>query len=324
MISNIFILASSRSGSTLLNSILNEHQSIIGLNELHYFDKINTSPNKILNKDLIISYSSKLFSIYNRDSWANIDDRDINDANKFISSLNHTQINGFQLYRKFTAYISNINNVNYIVDQTGKYIHFFKGIRSNLENAKFIYIYRDPRAVMLSQKFRWKIRFRGSKNVPLIDSARTFANYHPITISYLWNLDNNILDESNSSILFVSYEDLIESPSKQIKLICNFLGINFDKKMLKIKQITSSHISDGVKTGFVRDNISTWKNKLSKTEIWINQKINSLLMEKLNYKKIDIYPNILHLLFIILYFPIHIILMIIINFKNVLSVFKKK
>ena len=109
-----------------------------------------------------------------------------------------------------------------------------------------------------------------------------------------------------------------------VKLICKFLGINFDKKMLKIKQITSSHISDGVKTGFVRDNISTWKNKLSKTEIWINQKINSLLMEKLNYKKIDIYPNILHLLFIILYFPIHIILMIIINFKNVLSVFKKK
>ena len=37
----VFIIGSSRSGSTLLNDVSNKHSKIIGMNELHYFDQIN-------------------------------------------------------------------------------------------------------------------------------------------------------------------------------------------------------------------------------------------------------------------------------------------
>lgn len=44
---------------------------------------------------------------------------------------------------------------------------------------------RDPRDVLLSQKYKWKIRFLGANNIPYREVLRCWANYHPIAIAKL-------------------------------------------------------------------------------------------------------------------------------------------
>ena len=44
---------------------------------------------------------------------------------------------------------------------------------------------RDPRAVILSQRGKWTVAKK--LGLPLKEIIRSFFNYHPITMSILWN-----------------------------------------------------------------------------------------------------------------------------------------
>ena len=321
----VFIIGSSRSGSTLLNDALNKHSKIIGMNELHYFDQINSKPGKNISKKLIIKYFARLYATQEKDHWIEVSEKDIKKAEIFLDSLNKHAINGFELYSKFTELTAKNANAEVAVDQTGKYIFYFNSISKAYPNSKFIYIYRDPRAVLYSQKFRWKIRMRGSQNVPRIDSIRTFINYHPFTMSWLIYKNSMIAEKikNKENVYFICYEDLINQPGKEIKNICRFLNINFEENMLDVALITSSHKSNNSGQGFMKENINRWNNKLSKTEIWINQTINARFINKPAYCKINVSPNPVLLFMWIILYPFHVLGVILINYKNILRVFGK-
>jgi|SaaInlStandDraft_6_1057023.scaffolds.fasta_scaffold93140_1 omega-hydroxy-beta-dihydromenaquinone-9 sulfotransferase len=295
------------------------------MNELHYFDQINSKPEKDISRKLLIKYFARLYATQEKNHWIEVSEKDIEKAEIFLDSLNKNVINGFQLYFKFTELTAKNANAEITVDQTGKYIFYINSISKGYPDSKFIYIYRDPRAVLYSQKFRWKIRMRGSPNVPEIDSIRTFINYHPFTMSWLMYKINMIAEKikSKENVYFICYEDLIVQPEREIKNICRFLNVNFEENMLDVSLITSSHNSDNSGQGFIKENINRWKKRLSKTEIWINQIINARFINNQDYYKINVFPNLVLLLMWIILYPIHVLGVILINYKNILRVFGK-
>ena len=321
----VFIIGSSRSGSTLLNDALNKHSKIIGMNELHYFDQINLKPRNNVSKKLSLEYFARLYATQEKDHWTEVSEKDVEKAEILLKSLNNNTANGFQLYSKFTEITAKSANAEMTIDQTGKYIFYFNSISKGYPGAKFIYIYRDPRAVLFSHKFRWKQRMRGSPNVPLIDSIRTFINYHPITMSWLMYRINTIAQKikHKENVYFISYEDLIVKPEIELKNICRFLNVYYEENMLDVSLITSSHKSDNSRDGFIKENINRWEKRLSKTEIWINQKINSRFINNQAYYKANVFPNPGLLMMWIVLYPIHVLGVIIVNYKNILRVFGK-
>nr|MCR5854169.1 sulfotransferase [Thermodesulfobacteriota bacterium] len=91
------------------------------------------------------------------------------------------------VYKFFLYYETKKNKKEIPCEQTPRNLYYLKEIFENVPEAKVIYMLRDPRAVLLSQKNKWKMKFLGHKNMPLKEALRSWINYHPYTISKLWN-----------------------------------------------------------------------------------------------------------------------------------------
>ena len=67
----------------------------------------------------------------------------------------------------------------------------------------------------------------------------------------------------------VKFEDLVSKPEKSVRELCEFLGIEFDPKMLKPKQVHSSFASELI-IGFDKQALTRWRNHLKPwMKIWM-------------------------------------------------------
>ncbi len=191
---------------------------------------------------------------------------------------------------------------------------------------------RDPRNVLLSQKGKWKRRFLGAKNIPLLEALRAKVNYHPIIMSKLWRSAANIADSfsSDSRVCVVIFEDLLTNPATTIKNVCEFLRIPYHSGLLDIPRIGSSNATDNPEKRGVNTELAISFKKadgLSDTEIFWCQKINKNVMGKYGYAMHTVRPNLFKLLFDLLVLPLQLALALALNMRrmrNIFSTIKKR
>ena len=146
-----------------------------------------------------------------------------------------------EIFKIFLSHVSSKNQCKISCDHTPRNVFYVQEILKNFPEAKIINLVRDPRDILLSQKKKWKRRYFGASEIPLKESIRSFFNYHPITISKIWNAAiNTIKDNEDSRIKTIFFENFITNPEKIMKDICQFLEIGFDSNMLKVPNIGSS------------------------------------------------------------------------------------
>ena len=182
---------------------------------------------------------------------------------------------------------------------------------------------RDPRDVLLSQKGKWRQRFTG-KRVPLQESLRTWANYHPIVISKLWNSTVRTADKHamNQDMIVVRFEDLLNNPETEVSRICKFLGIAYDNEMLNVRHGGSSNVSVDINKRGISPSVSgRWKNGLNSTEVYWCQRINHLLMKKFGYECNHVSPNVLSLITSLLSLPFKLCLSLLLNVSRTKNIF---
>ena len=162
---------------------------------------------------------------------------------------------------------------------------YIKEILDRFPEAKVINMVRDPRDVLLSQKNKWKRRYFGASGIPFREAIRSYFNYHPITISKIWNtsIRHARKFKNHERLRIIKFEDLLLRPKNTIKELCLFLNINFDDEMLNIPNIGSStNIDIDSIDGLDKSKIGKWKEGgLSISEIYICQ--------KMCYKYINLY-----------------------------------
>ena len=125
---------------------------------------------------------------------------------------------------------------------------------------------RDPRDILNSQKNKWKRRFLGADDIPLVEAIRAWFNYHPITISLIWRSaiqEYKKFEQLDDNILAVKFEKFLGDSSGELKRICAFLDIEYDENMLKVPQIGSSDGRDSMIKGINQGRINSWKNSKS-------------------------------------------------------------
>lgn len=221
-----FLIGAERSGTTLLRLMLNGHPEISWLNEFEYaVDQINI-PNEWPEIKTYTDYLStnRIFLASEFELPKNCEYPDII-KNFLFQKLSRDQksIIGATCHR-----------------------HYDRLLRI-FPNARFIYLYRDPRDVSRSA-----IGMGWAGNV-------WYGVDRWIQAEQLWA---NVKDQLNksSSYIEISYEDLIITPEKTLSEICNFLNVNFDHNMLAYPEYTSYSTPD-IKL------IHQWKRKLSNYEI---------------------------------------------------------
>lgn len=330
--SSIFIAGNSRSGTTMMGRILGNNEKVFTFHELHFFEQLwdPQRDSENMSKEGAVVLFSKLISLQRQGYLQQrTPETFYSEAESVIGQMQQRLRHPF-VFEEFLLNESRINGKEIPCEQTPRNVFFINEILELYPNAKVVCMMRDPRDILLSQKNKWKRRFLGAKTIPLKESIRSWINYHPITISKLWNSSaSKIFSAQNlDRVHIVQFEQLIENPEAIIKLLCNFLGLNYSASMLAVPQVGSSTGSDQPETkGIRKDNTGGFINGLNNAEIFYCQRITRSMRQKFGYEDLKISNNYLMILWYALTFPVKIFFALLFNLRrtrNLINTIKRR
>jgi hypothetical protein len=284
----VFVTGASRSGTTMVSRILGNHSQILGLRELHYFGDL-CEPATVGRLDMraLTFLAARIFSRHARDVWgSDPTELELSKARELCESLAPEQRTGYGVFAASLACLATDAGKSIVCEQTPRNVFYAQNILANLPGAAFVHVVRDPRAVLASQKNRWKLRQLGARRVPLHETIRTWVNYHPVTMAKLWRnaTDAAIRLRGHHRVMLTRFEDLVADPEVHIRTICDFLEVSFEPVMSLIPKWGSSNVKHETdKKGLSKDVLDQWESVLSDGEVEIVEHITGELMSRFSY-----------------------------------------
>lgn len=225
----IFIVGCPRSGTTVLASLLNRHPNIASGTETHFFN-----------------YVAK-----NNYNWAHFDSESLSrllEESRVVDFIKLAELSKQEILNKFKNYdLSNIDSNLSYEEQSKKIIfnilmqsflehkhksRFCEKTPNHLQNvpeilklypqAKIIHLVRDGRDTVNSLL---KMPWRPSG---LVNNARFWSQY----IKLGSRIETKLKDHHQNNLLQIRYESLLENPEITLKIICKFIGEDFNQKIL--------------------------------------------------------------------------------------------
>jgi tetratricopeptide (TPR) repeat protein len=194
-----FMVGYPRSGTTLLENILNAHSQIETIEEKPTLDKI------------LEGFLAD------------------NMALKSLEELSQEEIKDLQVtyLTNRNKYVKNKNSI--IIDKLPLNIIHIGILYRIFPNAKFILSTRDVRDVALSCFFQ---------NFALNDAMANFLDWENTQeyLKELMPLGLSILEKYKIEYIIVEYEKLVESPYKQVKNIIKFLGLDWQESIKNYRE----------------------------------------------------------------------------------------
>jgi hypothetical protein len=289
----IFVVGNSRSGTTMMGRVLGGHRDVFTFNELHFFEQLwqPTKEPEALDARKAKELLTTLIA-YQRDGYyAQIKPWNyLDEAGTVINAINGP-MTAPAVFQAFINHECAKHNKTIGCDQTPRNLYYIEELLALYPEAQFVVMVRDPRDVLLSQKNRWKRRRLGAKGTPWWNALRTWAGYHPETISLLWRSGVAAGDrfKDDPRVCVLRFEDLLSNPEPQLKRVCESVGIGYDPAMLDVPRVGSSHQTDRpTERGLDPGAAGRWKQGgLTITELAVCQRIAAEHMARHGY---DIEP----------------------------------
>ncbi len=222
MAENVFILSMGRSGTTLLQNILDAHPTIVSPPESYFMLHLYT---KYKNKTVWSDQDIVQF----------IDDLYTDRPFRLVWKLERSEVEAsFKAAEKITSFAEACNVVRtsfhqaYKIDQlqilgdkNPSYTQFTKRIMRVYPKAKVIHMIRDP---------------RGTAN----GHIHTFKRTDILAIGTIWSYTNlrikRLSIQYPNQYYLLKYEDLVDNPKMVIQDLCTFLAIDFSEDMLAYRE----------------------------------------------------------------------------------------
>lgn len=317
----------------MMRRVLGNHPDVYMLEELHFFEQLWSTNDKHrkMSREEAEQLASRLLFIQREGYLTTMDlQKHANEAKAIIDSM---QVDLFphEVLGAFLFHETRKNGRSIPCEKTPQDVFYIAEILELFPDARIVNMVRDPRGVLLSQKRKWQRRAMGAGFMTKKEQRRLRINYHPITISKLWNSSIRAAAKykGHAQVHNVNFEQLVNASEAEVRSLCAFLGITFNANMLQIPQVGSSNEADkpdafGIKT----ERAGNWeKGGLNKAEIWFCQKICGENMHIYNYEVKPISANPFMILWYYLSFPVKIILAILFNLhrmKNIVEAIKRR
>ncbi len=282
-IKNIFGTGTMRSGGSLTSQIFSLNNKVQMFMETFYFFRHIFKQFKNLQK------LSTRYLIANEMSLRVKYRKNLNiDPNLILYNLIRDNVRDYStLYHSLgNSFLQSFGNKQIFGEYTnGEWRKIETFLNFDKHNIAF-QIIRDPRAIISSSK---KILF--TKNFSYLNVIFNWADaiYHYKKFSKNFN---------KSRFLPLKFEDLHLNPKMNIKKICDFTEVNFEKKYLddsywkknlsaQYNYINFSAYSKKRQSGFSKKHLNNWKKNLLSWEITIIEYLLKDLMDEFNYKRIS-------------------------------------
>jgi hypothetical protein len=272
MSKTIFLTGVGRSGTTLLQSMLNAHPEICFTPETHFIKnyivpslsgKIKFD-NQLLKDRLIVDKAIARLDV----DWRSVLEKSIiNDSEslaKFFKEI-------------FTLYITPFKKPHF-GDKDPMNAPFIPHVKKAFPDAYLIHIIRDPRDVILSRmKSDW------GKNTPFFMHVAEYQSHLKKALK-----DGN--KYFGQKYIEVYYENLLENPEKELQRICVSLGVDYSPEMMNYHHKSDKLVfgdekswKENVFKPVIKGNTQKWKKELSSTQVAKIEGGMEELMQKLGY-----------------------------------------
>jgi len=260
-LSPIFVIGSSRSGTTMFRLMLNKHSQLYIPNESHFLTPImdELPTDRPLSQQQLDRTIDIMIPFLEKRDW------DINKSGllKIAKDLQNPTLSAFidAIYKKLS------NNLRW-GDKTPMYLTEVGRLHNLFPHAQFIHVIRDGRDVCIScQKTGW----HGG-------TASNIANYWNKEV-YHGCMAGRALNRDQ--YIEISYEDLVLDTENTLKIVCDFLGTNFESSMLNFYEDAGKHIAKNapvqhhtkIKRKPKKDDIQRWQKELNKLHLVIFESI---------------------------------------------------
>jgi protein-tyrosine sulfotransferase len=216
----VFILGKGRSGTSLLQNMLDAHPAIIGPPESKFavlFYPRFSDIKKWKDSDILLFAQSLYMEPLFASLW-HVDKEEL--TSKLLSVKEYAN---YSLLCKIVYYQlrKEKEKVLLISDKNPQYVLFIDTILRIFPGAKFIHIVREPRDNIYSQII-------------------SFNEKNPVFRAYQWVGFNQIIEQKKKSLperfFQVKYENLVENPEKVMQSMSKFLEIPFSAEMTQNKK----------------------------------------------------------------------------------------
>lgn len=273
-----FIVGAARSGTTLLQSVLNAHTRIAVLGELHFFDQIcrlrKWLPEPVGPAD-IVELRRGILSCHATQFIPGFEE---------IVDLAITRLGekGPLTYaRLFAALLDahrELSGKPLVGEKTPTNIRYLRELVETFPGARIIHLLRDPRDSISS-----RIRYPYS-------SKSVIFNTLMWKIEIMYALDfKRTAAASPDRYLELRYEDLTQAPEREAQRICAFLGVNYEAAMVGDRQSRQVYQNepwkDGVRAPLNPDSISAWKERLTQEQVALIERVAGPYIEFGGYRR---------------------------------------
>lgn len=319
-----FIVGNSRSGTTMMLRMLDNHPEVYCLNELHFFEHLWSSADKDnpIDTDAATTLAAKLLFVQRKGYIGKTDAALYAAEAATLTQGLPTPIYPHDVYAAVMRYETKLAGKAIPCEKTPQNVFYLEEIFSLFPQARVIHMVRDPRAILLSQKRKWLRRKMGATFITRRETIRLRINYHPITLSRLWNsavaAAQRFTDDER--VMTVHFEQLLQDPEGTAQALCRHLGIAYSPAMLEIPQASSSNEADSAEKGIKRERAGNWKSGgLSAAEIWWCQRISGAKMQEMGYAIEPVNVSPLAIAWWALLFPIKLALALAANLHRMKS-----
>ncbi len=285
----IFVVGNSRSGTTMMGRVLGGHTDVFTFNELHFFEQLwqPASPPETISSKAACGLASRLLTIQRDGYYTQAGPSEYREEAESVVDRIKEPIAPPAVFNAFIDHECAMHGKPIGCDQTPRNLYYIEELLALYPEARVVVMMRDPRDVLLSQKNRWKRRRLGAKSTPWWNALRTWAGYHPETISLLWRSGVAAGDrfKDDPRVCVLRFEDLLADPEVELKRVCEAVGLSYDPSMLNVPRVGSSHKEDSpAERGLDPGAAGRWqKGGLTKAELAICQRITGEHMQRHGY-----------------------------------------
>ena len=276
----ILIVGSQRSGTTLVNRLLNAHPQISIVYQQTDYLRDNLPMDVVVSREEATRAIGKV-----RERVLRHDPAFTDAVASAIEAALPDRISYGGLYRLLLAQLASPGaQVTHAGEKyAGRCLESF-GFLDAFPDGRLIHIVRDPRDVLASEKAR------------LAHLAGTEREYNHLLTLFDWKVGATAVELAKKEhdpqrVMTVRFEDLVQDPNAASAVLCDFLGVGFDASMTEADRLVddagkpwlaNTSFGPGWR-GIRRPDLAAWTSRLSPTEIAYAEAFCNARLRKYGY-----------------------------------------